>query len=586
MTQNLQSAENNNAGLKEELVDVSSKFEEYRRKDLQHAGDGDSEVIFQVQDHRVRYRPSTPKTGSGSGEYSPQIADNAPNSVSYTSPPVVRGQNDKPGVSNSLPVSPNGRYGEHSSLPHLGDGNDRQPLPHVGGGNEHSSLPHFGDGNDRQSLPHVGGGNDRQSLPHFGGGNEHQSLPHFGGGNEHQSLPQFGRYDEHRPLPHHGRRNDHQSLPHNGRYDDMQPAYHSYGVGDYERDKLRVPAYQQNAQHFMPPLQRQDAIRGHGAFRQRFGNNFSSRRSQMEARPEKFDGRTSLKEYLVHFESCSQINGWEEGDMATWLAASLKPNVIMALSGDRRVNEMAYEEMVSCLEKRFGPVQSPENYLNELKGRRRSAKESLKEFAQEIRRLASLAYPAFPPDLKDQMARDHFKDAVDDPEIRAAIFRAKPGTLDEALAASLDMESFLRTERSRARGRPPFSRAMQEMVPDDIWWREKMTADIQQLINAQNAQQNRNYNNAPRVNQNNGSPRASGPNFPPGRRQVGVCHHCGDAGHYIKFCPHRGETKNPRNSGNDNRSLQRVMGGPVNTKAEDPSQLEITSQPIASNPSR
>ena len=555
---------------------LNAELGEYRRRDRSPTRapgmeDADSsEILFQRQDRHDSSQLSTPKTSTG--EFSKPNADNSPAfSLPNSSPLVEQGQN---GVGEyergELRVAAVQQNSQHQSLPHNGryDG-----VQHGVGEYEREEL----------RVPAVQQNSQPQSFPQFGGYNEHQTLPHNGryDGVQHgvgeyqqnsqpQSLPQFGGY------------NEHQTLTPNGRYGGMQ-----HGVGEYERDGLRVPAVQQHLQHVKPPLQKQNAIRGQEAFRQSFGDQFADRRrSRMEARPDKFDGRVSLREYLVHFESCGQINGWGEDEKATWLAASLKPDVIMALTGDRQINEMTYEEMVNCLEKRFGPVQSPENYLNELKGRRRLVKESLREFAQDIRRLSALAYPAFPPDLKDQMARDHFKDAVDDPEIRAAIFRAKPATMDEALSASLDMESFLRTERGRARGRPPFGRAMQEqeMVPDDRQWKQKMMANMQRLIDGQNSQQNQNY--PPRAIHNNSPRRAAGPNPSIGGKQVGACHHCGSVGHYVQFCPHRSETKNLRHSGNDNRSLQRVMGGPVNMKTKDPNQLETSSQPIASIPSR
>ena len=64
-----------------------------------------------------------------------------------------------------------------------------------------------------------------------------------------------------------------------------------------------------------------DAIRGIGAFRQRFGTHFATIPPELEERPEKINGRTSLSmlrvylAWLVYFESGSQIN---DGEKEKW----------------------------------------------------------------------------------------------------------------------------------------------------------------------------------------------------------------------------------------------------------------------------
>ena len=49
--------------------------------------------------------------------------------------------------------------------------------------------------------------------------------------------------------------------------------------------------------------------------------------------PEDFDGKQILKEYLLHFERCSLINGWTEEEKKIFLAASLGGESRKILSG-------------------------------------------------------------------------------------------------------------------------------------------------------------------------------------------------------------------------------------------------------------
>ena len=55
--------------------------------------------------------------------------------------------------------------------------------------------------------------------------------------------------------------------------------------------------------------------------------------------------------------------------------------------------------------------------------RKRKQNETLQEIGQEIQDLTSMAYPELPRQVRERLAKGHFLDAMDDPEIRAGIFR-------------------------------------------------------------------------------------------------------------------------------------------------------------------
>ena len=89
----------------------------------------------------------------------------------------------------------------------------------------------------------------------------------------------------------------------------------------------------------------------------------------------------------------------------------------------------------------------------ELRSRRQQPRESLQELGQAIRDLVSLAYPELNGTARERLARGHFSDAIDEPEIRDGSFRAHAVTLDDAIQAVLVTESFLHAERARERSR-------------------------------------------------------------------------------------------------------------------------------------
>ena len=97
----------------------------------------------------------------------------------------------------------------------------------------------------------------------------------------------------------------------------------------------------------------------------------------------------------------------------------------------------------------FGPRECSENYFHELSKREQKPGESLYMMAQDIKRLTSLAYPKTERSERDRIARQCFKQAIADLDIRKELFRAKPETLEEAVQEAQAVESFYSMERNK-----------------------------------------------------------------------------------------------------------------------------------------
>ena len=167
--------------------------------------------------------------------------------------------------------------------------------------------------------------------------------------------------------------------------------------------------------------------------------------------PDRYTGEVPWMDYVAHFNSCAQINGWNEVQKGDYLAASLH-GAAQEVIGDLPYHlTVSYSDLVRHLERRFGVGGQAELHLTELRNRVRKDKESLPELEQVIRRLASLAYPGVPVDVIDRLARGHFVDALPDPDMRFKIFQMKPATLNDAVMVSLELESFLKSERGMLR---------------------------------------------------------------------------------------------------------------------------------------
>ena len=143
------------------------------------------------------------------------------------------------------------------------------------------------------------------------------------------------------------------------------------------------------------------------------------------------------------------INDWNNEQAVKYLSASLRGPALRSLN-ERQQTNWTYENLKTRLSLRFSSSKQAESYLLELRGRKRRPNESLQELGRNIRELATKAYPDFDFDGIDRLAKIHFTDSIQSPEIRTGIFHAKSKTLDDMIEAAITTETFLLTESERS----------------------------------------------------------------------------------------------------------------------------------------
>jgi hypothetical protein len=97
---------------------------------------------------------------------------------------------------------------------------------------------------------------------------------------------------------------------------------------------------------------------------------------------------------------------------------------------------------VENLRDRFGGKCLEEKFQNELRCRRRTKNESIRELAQDIQRLMTLAYPGERSKLSEHLARDSFLIALDDPEMELKVREREPEDLESAVKLAQRFEVF------------------------------------------------------------------------------------------------------------------------------------------------
>ena len=108
-----------------------------------------------------------------------------------------------------------------------------------------------------------------------------------------------------------------------------------------------------------------------------------------------------------------------------------------------------YKKLIKALQARFDPNGRKELHRAQLKNRRQKASESLIDLADETRQLVEKVYSDLPLGSRDRMGRDHFLDALNDGEIRTRVIQMRTQTLDEAVAAAVELEALYKAEKER-----------------------------------------------------------------------------------------------------------------------------------------
>ena len=80
----------------------------------------------------------------------------------------------------------------------------------------------------------------------------------------------------------------------------------------------------------------------------------------------------------------------------------------------------------SALAARFEPVQQLELYMAKIKSRLRRKGEPIVELAQDVRKLIRLACPSATSEVREQLSKDCFIDALDDHDLEWAVLQGKP----------------------------------------------------------------------------------------------------------------------------------------------------------------
>jgi len=146
-------------------------------------------------------------------------------------------------------------------------------------------------------------------------------------------------------------------------------------------------------------------------------------------KPEKYDGNSTFETFMIQFDNFAEHNHWNDLSKLHYLRWAVTRTATQMLLG---TEGMTYRQLLARLRSRFGNQEMEAKYLTELQCRRRNKGESFKELAQDIRRLMLLSYPHERSSMSENMEKEYFIAAIDDPELELKVREKEPKTLDAA----------------------------------------------------------------------------------------------------------------------------------------------------------
>ena len=170
--------------------------------------------------------------------------------------------------------------------------------------------------------------------------------------------------------------------------------------------------------------------------------------------PDPFSGEGSWDDWLDHFESVAEVNKWENPAKLLWLRVRMTGRAQTAFKQLPQESREDYATCIKALRERFEPESKRELYLAEFQTRSKRKDESWAAFADDLKVLANRAFPKLQDNAKQQLALTHYLGQLDNVQIAFSVKQKRPKTLDEAVSATLELESYLFKPSSVSRQLP------------------------------------------------------------------------------------------------------------------------------------
>lgn len=164
--------------------------------------------------------------------------------------------------------------------------------------------------------------------------------------------------------------------------------------------------------------------------------------------PELYTGDKSWDQWIDHFDSVSEVCGWDAANKLKWLRVRLSGRAGTVFRRLPEATRADFDLAIAALRSRFEPESRKELYRTELSTRRKKQNEGWAIFGEDVKYLADKAYSDLPDEARERFALNQYLTQLDNPQVAFSVKQTKPSTVDDAVQSTLEMESFLKPSGS------------------------------------------------------------------------------------------------------------------------------------------
>ena len=253
--------------------------------------------------------------------------------------------------------------------------------------------------------------------------------------------------------------------------------------------------------------------------------------------PEPFTGDGSWEEWSIHFNNVAEVNGWENDKKLQWLKVRLTGRAQKAFQRLSDDTKGTFVGATTALKERFEPKSRKTRYQAQFQARRKKPSEGWADFGEDLRSLVEKAYPDLQAEAREQLAINAYLQQLTQPQVAFSVKQKSPETMDDAVAATLQMESYLPQKEATVSELLSQESEVEATVAAVVPV-EKLTRMVEQLTEKVEALQLE-TTKMKQFGSDRSRERGRGPrwdNRPRPRLFAGECWNCGKPGHTARNC--------------------------------------------------
>ena len=247
--------------------------------------------------------------------------------------------------------------------------------------------------------------------------------------------------------------------------------------------------------------------------------------------PDAFLGDGNWDEWIEHFEGSAQVNGWDDATKLLWLRVRLTGRAQTAWKRLSTEAKSTYDGAKDALRKRFEPDSKREIHAAAFHARKRQPSEPWGDLADDLRLLAERAFPELQDEARKKLALDHYLSQIENSQIAFSVRQQRPKSLNDAVAHTLELESYLPEKPLRVTA---------PVVPTEAATIRTQQGTIVEMLKSLTDRLDR-LEAGDRRPTKKASASASDSDDPI------ICRGCGQEGHYVRGCAAKRKRTRPGN---------------------------------------